>query len=85
MHETGRSEEEAREHIKKLIDVAWKNMNKDHMAAKSLSSQMLFATAMNLARVSMLVYQNDDGHGIEDGEPKERALRLFIQSIPLPK
>ncbi|TYJ16815.1 hypothetical protein E1A91_A09G008500v1 [Gossypium mustelinum] len=85
MHETGGSEEEAREHIKKLIDAAWKNMNKDQMAAKSLSSRMFFETAMNLARVSMLVYQNDDGHGIEDGEPKERALRLFIQSVPLPK
>ncbi|KAL1080666.1 hypothetical protein V6Z11_D09G008600, partial [Gossypium hirsutum] len=36
MHETGRSEEEAREHIKKLIDATWKNMNRDRMAAKSL-------------------------------------------------
>lgn len=73
MHETGASEEEAREYIKKLIDAEWKKRNKDQMATKSLPSRLFMETAMNLARVSMSVYQNDDGHAIEDGEAKDRA------------
>ncbi|KAB2032366.1 hypothetical protein ES319_D05G367700v1 [Gossypium barbadense] len=32
MHESGASEEEAREHIKKLIDSTWKKINEDQMA-----------------------------------------------------
>ncbi|XVF14986.1 hypothetical protein REPUB_Repub09cG0109400 [Reevesia pubescens] len=84
MHESGTSEEDAREHIRKLIDSTWKKMNEDRIA-KSPFSQMFIEIAMNLARVSQCMYQHGDGHSIEDGETKDRVLSLFVQPIPPPK
>ncbi|XVF17076.1 hypothetical protein REPUB_Repub10bG0086800 [Reevesia pubescens] len=83
MHESGASEEEAREHIRKLIDATWKKINEDRIS-KSPFSKMFIEIAMNLARVSQCMYQNGDGHGIEDGETKDRVLSLFVHPIPAP-
>ena len=84
MHESGASEEEAREHIRKLIDAAWKKMNTDRNA-KSPFSLTFIEIAMNLARMSQCIYQNGDGHAIEDGETKDRVLSLFVHPIPATK
>ncbi|KAG8482921.1 hypothetical protein CXB51_024326 [Gossypium anomalum] len=84
MNESGASEEEARDHIRKLIDAAWKKMNEDQMA-KSPFSHTFIEVAMNLARISLLMYQNGDGHAIEDKETKDRVLSLFVNPISLPK
>ncbi|OMO83621.1 hypothetical protein COLO4_22402 [Corchorus olitorius] len=83
MHESGVSEEEAREHIRKLIDETWKKMNKDRIT-KSPFSENFIEIAQNLARVAQFIYQYGDGHGIEDGVTKDRVLSLFIHPIPLP-
>ncbi|OMO55872.1 hypothetical protein CCACVL1_26939 [Corchorus capsularis] len=84
MHESGASEEEAREHIRKLIDETWRKMNKDRIT-KSPFSESFIEIAQNLARVAQFIYQYGDGHGIEDGVTKDRVLSLFIHPIPLPK
>ncbi|XP_022773843.1 terpene synthase 10-like [Durio zibethinus] len=84
MHESGASEDKAREHIRKLIGATWKKMNKDRIA-KSRFSQMFIEIAMNLARVSHCMYQNGDGHAIEDGETKDKVLSLFVNPVPEPK
>ena len=84
MHDKGVSEEEAREHIRKLIDTTWKKMNEDRIA-KSPFSQMFIEIAMNLARLSQSLYQNGDGLGIEDGETKDKVFSLFVKPIPAPK
>ncbi|GMJ03333.1 hypothetical protein like AT3G25810 [Hibiscus trionum] len=84
MHESGASEEEAREHVKKLIDATWKKMNEDVMA-KSPFSRKFIEIAMNLARLSLLMYWTGDGLGIEDDETKDRVFLLFVHSIPVPK
>ncbi|TYI84641.1 hypothetical protein E1A91_D05G379300v1 [Gossypium mustelinum] len=72
MHESGPSEEEAREHIRNLIDSTWKKINEDQMAKLPFS-------------LSLLMYQNGDGHCIETKETKERVLSLFVHPIFFPK
>ncbi|KAJ4978941.1 hypothetical protein NE237_009721 [Protea cynaroides] len=57
MHQTGASEEVAREHISHLIDEAWKQINKDTFTNESLLPQLYIKTTVNLARVSLCVYQ----------------------------
>ncbi|MFQ6662134.1 hypothetical protein Gotur_030047 [Gossypium turneri] len=84
MNESEASEEESRDHIRKLIDATWKKMNEDQMA-KSLFCRTFIEVAMNLARISLLMYQNGDGHAIEDKETKDRVLSLFVNPISLPK
>ncbi|PPD82479.1 hypothetical protein GOBAR_DD20590 [Gossypium barbadense] len=84
MYESGVSEEEAREHIRKLIDATWKKINEDQMAKLPFSRKFI-EISKNIARVSLLMYQNGDGHGIEDKETKDRVLSLFVNPISLPK
>ncbi|KAB2086721.1 hypothetical protein ES319_A04G053400v1 [Gossypium barbadense] len=86
MYESGASEEEAREHIRKLIDAAWKKINEDQMAKLPFSPTFIESTK-NIARVSLLMYQNGDGHGhgMEDKEYKKRVLSLFAHPISLAK
>lgn len=87
MHETGASEEEAREHIKYLINETWKKMNEEvhhhHQASNSPFHQVFNGIAMNLARMAQCIYQHGDGHGIEDQETKDRVLTLLIDPINL--
>ncbi|KAK2970047.1 hypothetical protein RJ640_029676 [Escallonia rubra] len=82
MHETGASEEDAREHIRHLISETWKKMNEDRVAS-SLFNQTFIDAAVNLARTAQCMYQHGDGHGIEDRETKDRVLSLLINPIPL--
>ncbi|KAK8527444.1 hypothetical protein V6N12_054656 [Hibiscus sabdariffa] len=84
MYENEASEEEAREHVKKLIEAAWRKINEEQMA-ESPFSRTFIEIAMDLARVSQLMYQNGDGHAIEDGDTKDRVLSLFVNPIPYPK
>ncbi|KAK2989237.1 hypothetical protein RJ640_029535, partial [Escallonia rubra] len=82
MHETGASEEDAREHIRHLISETWKKMNEDRVAS-SLFNQTFIDAAINFARMAQCMYQHGDGHGIEDRETKDRVLSLLINPIPL--
>ena len=82
MHETGSSEENAREYIKCLIRETWKKMNEDR-AKDSPFSQTFIGAAINLARISQCIYQYGDGYGIPDGETKDNILSLVIEPIPL--
>ncbi|TYH74662.1 hypothetical protein ES332_D05G416600v1 [Gossypium tomentosum] len=84
MYESGASEEEAREHIWKLIDAEWKKMNKDQMT-ESLFSRKFFERAISHARVALMIYQKDDGFGIEGNEFEDKVLSLFVHPIFLPK
>ena len=59
MHETGVTEDEARQHIKFLISETWKQMNEDSKA-NSLFSEKFVETARNLARMGQFMYQYGD-------------------------
>ncbi|KAL4326249.1 hypothetical protein GQ457_11G029860 [Hibiscus cannabinus] len=83
MRETGSSEMEAREYIKKLIDATWKKMNGEYLSmAHSTSSPTFIQIAMNLARMAQCMYQFGDGHGVADQETRRRVLTLLVSSIP---
>ncbi|XVF61828.1 hypothetical protein PTKIN_Ptkin08bG0162200 [Pterospermum kingtungense] len=77
MNETGCSEEEARQNIRKLIDATWKKMNEDLIDPSPFNQ-----IAMNLARMAQCMYQHGDGHGVEHQETKDRVLLLLASPIP---
>lgn len=81
MHEVGASEEEARQHIKLLINETWKQMNEDRVAEPRFS-QTFIEIATNLARMAQCMYQHGDGHGIQDRETKDRVLSLLVNPVP---
>ncbi|RVW76566.1 (-)-alpha-terpineol synthase [Vitis vinifera] len=82
MYETGASEEDARKHISYLIGETWKKLNEDR-TAESPFPETFIGIATNLARMAQCMYQHGDGHGIEDGETKDRVLSLLVEPIPL--
>ncbi|TXG47887.1 hypothetical protein EZV62_027181 [Acer yangbiense] len=81
MHETGASEEEAREHIQGLINETWLKMNKDRIGNHHLSNTFV-GVAMNAARMAQCMYQFGDGFGVPNKETKHRVLSLLINPIP---
>ncbi|KAL4323417.1 hypothetical protein GQ457_11G029780 [Hibiscus cannabinus] len=82
MHETGSSEMEAHEYIRKLMDATWKKMNGEYLSmAHSTSSPTFVQIAMNLARMAQCMYQFGDGHGVADQETRRRVLTLLVSSI----
>ncbi|KAE9454985.1 hypothetical protein C3L33_13116, partial [Rhododendron williamsianum] len=81
MRETGLSEQEARKHIRKLIDEAWKKMNKERVAVDSPFEKPFIETAINLARMSQCSYQNGDGLGALDNQAKNWVLSVIIEPI----
>ena len=83
MHESGASENDARQHIKFIVSETWKQMN-ENPVQKSPFSEAFIEIAMNAARVAMLVYKNGDGYGAhQDRYTKDKILSLFVNSIPL--
>lgn len=85
MHESGASEEEARQHIMKIIERTWKEMNNEVLSIKSqVLSRTFYEAAMNIARMAMCMYQDGDGHGVhQDRYTKAKILSLFVNAIPL--
>ncbi|XP_050206905.1 terpene synthase 10-like isoform X2 [Mercurialis annua] len=84
MHETGVSEEKAREHIRSLICETWKKMNKERVADDSPFSDTFIGVVVNLARMALYMYQYGDGHGNnEEGKTKDRVMSLLIHPIPI--
>ena len=81
MHESGASEDDAREYIKHMISETWKKMNEDVSIENSVFSNTFIGIAMNLARMAQCVYQHGDGHGAQDRETKDRVLSLLINPI----
>ncbi|KAL3754533.1 hypothetical protein ACJRO7_001729 [Eucalyptus globulus] len=80
MNETGASEEATRQHIKSLVQDAWKQMNEDAFCYNPCPGPFRGA-CLNLARASQLFYQYGDGHGIPDRETKDNLKLILIQPI----
>ncbi|CAL1406837.1 unnamed protein product [Linum trigynum] len=90
MNETGVSEEHAREHMKSLIDEAWKNMNEELLLItkheysstdEHVFSKSFLQSVINLARISHYTYQTGDNHGAPDAGSKKRVMSLLIDPI----
>nr|A7IZZ2.1 RecName: Full=(+)-alpha-pinene synthase, chloroplastic; Flags: Precursor [Cannabis sativa]ABI21838.1 (+)-alpha-pinene synthase [Cannabis sativa] len=82
MHDTGASEDEAREHIKFLISEIWKEMN-DEDEYNSIFSKEFVQACKNLGRMSLFMYQHGDGHASQDSHSRKRISDLIINPIPL--
>ncbi|RVW76570.1 Retrovirus-related Pol polyprotein from transposon RE1 [Vitis vinifera] len=77
IYETSGFEEDAHKHISYLIGETWKKLNEDG-AVESPFLETFIGIATNLARKAQCMYQHGDGHGIEDGETKDRVLSLLV-------
>ena len=82
MKETGCSEEDARKHIKQLIDTALTRMNKEILMENPITN--FGQTAMNLGRISLCMYQHGDGFGLPHSETKKNLVSLLVQPFPMP-
>ncbi|KAF5754572.1 putative (E)-beta-ocimene synthase [Helianthus annuus] len=83
MHETGVSEEVAREYIKTLIDKAWMKMITARVACSADLAYPIIDMAINLARVSNSMYQYGDGHGAPDDRVRDRVLSVIVEPITI--
>ncbi|KAK9222378.1 hypothetical protein WN944_010813 [Citrus x changshan-huyou] len=52
MHETGLTEEIARQHLRNMIDICWKKMNKEWVNDQHPFAEPFVETAFNLARIA---------------------------------
>ena len=82
MQETGVSEENARKHLRTLIDRAWQKMNRC-LVMDSTFPKAFIGVAMNIARIAQCIYQYGDGHGRPDSRSKSRIKSLLVDSIPV--
>ncbi|KAI3687933.1 hypothetical protein L1987_81638 [Smallanthus sonchifolius] len=80
MLESGATEVEAREYIKKLIMETWKKMNKERQAIVSEFPREFLDCVTNLARMGHFMYTDGDKHGKPDMF-KPYALSLFVNPI----
>nr|GMD19480.1 (-)-alpha-terpineol synthase-like [Ipomoea batatas] len=82
MQETGRSEDDAHNMMREMVEATWKKMNKEILMDTHFCRDYV-QTAMNLARISQCMYQYGDGYGRPDGVTKDRIKSLFFEPIPL--
>nr|G0Y7D2.1 RecName: Full=Alpha-thujene synthase, chloroplastic; AltName: Full=Terpene synthase 2; Short=LcTPS2; Flags: Precursor [Litsea cubeba]AEJ91555.1 alpha-thujene synthase [Litsea cubeba] len=78
MYEAGVSESVARDHIKYLIDEAWKKMN-ECLVYNTPFLQPLINAGLNLARMAHCMYERGDGHGFSNELDKKRVLLLLAE------
>ncbi|KAJ7961430.1 Myrcene synthase, chloroplastic [Quillaja saponaria] len=82
MHETGAFEEEARKHIRFLMDGIWKKLNKD-MIDYSPFYPSFMEIPLNFARMVNRLYQHGDGHSSQKDDVEELITSILAEPIPL--
>ncbi|THU71988.1 hypothetical protein C4D60_Mb04t07360 [Musa balbisiana] len=82
MHESGVSEDAAREHIRRLIRGNWRAINGDRCFT-SRFEENLKMMIINAARMAQCMYQYRDGHGKPDRVIEDRITSLLIEPILL--
>ncbi|CAI0550430.1 unnamed protein product [Linum tenue] len=80
MNDNGVNEEQARQHIKVLIDGAWKKMNQDTIGSNAFMKSFLQST-INLARMAHCIYHRGDSHSSPDPKSKKEVLTLIVEPI----
>ncbi|KAK9214412.1 hypothetical protein WN944_006404 [Citrus x changshan-huyou] len=83
MHETGASEEVAREHIKDMMRQMWRKVNAYRADKDSPVSQNTVDFMLNLVRMPHFMYLHGDGHGAQNQETMDVASTWLFQPIPL--
>ncbi|KAG9441574.1 hypothetical protein H6P81_017428 [Aristolochia fimbriata] len=82
MHETGVSGEAAREHIKDLIQEAWKKLNKELVCDSPLPRAFVEAT-MHTARTFHGFYQFGDGFASNRDITTAKFKKLLVEPLPI--
>ncbi|KAJ7961433.1 Terpene synthase [Quillaja saponaria] len=82
MREKGASEEEARKHIRFLMDGIWKKLNKN-MIDCSPFCRSFMEIQLNLTRMINRMYQHGDGHSSQKGDVEELITSILAEPIPL--
>ena len=82
MNDTGASENNAREHIKSLIDETWKKINTVEVE-NSIFPHVFIEIAKNLAKMGQCMYQYGDGHGTGCQKINDGVISLLIQHISM--
>ena len=78
MNENNASEEEARKHVRSLIEHTWKMMNKEMM--ESPFSTCFVEVCANLARTAQLIYQKEsDGFGMQHSLVNKQLRKLLFE------
>lgn len=80
MAEANVTDEMAKEHIKKIIGVAWTHVNAE-LASGSLEKKTFVNHVINLARLSHFMYRNGDGFGAPDEDIQGQIKRLLIEPL----
>ncbi|KAH9685721.1 Beta-myrcene/(E)-beta-ocimene synthase 2 [Citrus sinensis] len=80
MHETGASEEVAREHIKDMMRQMWKKLNAYRADKNSPLSQTTVEFILNVVRVSHFMYLHGDGHGAQNQETTDEQYIVSWQA-----
>ncbi|KAL1194647.1 Terpenoid synthase 3 [Cardamine amara subsp. amara] len=82
MNETGASEAESRASIRRMIGVAWDDLNLEKRSCRL--HQGFIEAAANLGRVAQCVYQYGDGHGCPDkAKTVDHVRSLLVHPVPL--
>ncbi|KAG6409057.1 hypothetical protein SASPL_132088 [Salvia splendens] len=78
MNENNASEQEARKHVRSLIEQTWKMMNKEMM--DSPFSTCFVEVCANLARMAQLIYQKEsDGFGMQHSLVNKQLRSLLFE------
>ncbi|KAI3437326.1 uncharacterized protein J3R85_005459, partial [Psidium guajava] len=84
MREANVSEDVARDHIKVLINQAWKSINAHCFGNSDMPFLRPFIdVTVNAARVVHMLYQFGDGFGIQDGNIRQQILSTVIEPLAL--
>ena len=81
MHETGATEEEAREHVRSLIIKVWQKLNKERAWLKTTYLKEFGECAANFGRMAQFMYQVADGHGHNIDLTEAYVLSLVVNPI----
>ncbi|XP_030528784.2 alpha-farnesene synthase-like [Rhodamnia argentea] len=84
MREASVSEDVAQEHIKGLINQAWKSINAQFFGnAETPFLQPFIDVTVNTARAAHMIYQFGDGFGVQDGHIERQILSTVIEPLAL--
>ena len=81
MVQEGASEEEAREHIKRLICYSWKKLNEER--AKDSLPNSVVTMSLNMARTAQCIFEHGDGIGTSTGAIKDHLTSLIVKPFPM--
>ncbi|KAF3777164.1 (-)-alpha-terpineol synthase, partial [Nymphaea thermarum] len=86
MNEARVAEEQARQHIRKLLRDAWRRLNREMLLAQQQQQQTAFSrsfmnVALNIARVSQCMYDFEDGVGVLEHESMDHVYSLIAEPI----